>query len=200
MIRIYILLLATILFSSCSEYFITEDDNTQVKLDQFEAVWQTVDQEYPFLEFKNIDWDALYDVYKSQVLASQGDEYYDVLIALLAELKDGHVAFGLKSGSVRTYYTRRELKDQNSYSPELVRSYFNEELVLLGNGKINYGILEDNIGYIRIKTWEEDDGRWIFDIDKDISCFKRCKWFNYRCEAQWRWRSLYKRLCNQKIS
>lgn len=161
-----------IIFCSCSDLVIPEEENYSIKMADFNEVWEIVDRQYPFLEFKEIDWNAMYEKYEPRIKASQGDEYMNELINLLSELEDGHVGLETKSGYVRTYYMPRELKDKLSYSPELVRSYFDRELVLTGDGHMNYGTIDNMIGYIRIETWSENDRNWAVDIDKAINSLR----------------------------
>ena len=82
---------------------------------------------------------------------------------MLSELKDGHVQFKTEGGAIfSTYRPPRELKDKNTFNPLTIRNYFTSELKLGKNKKLEYGILGNNIGYLRISTfkkdsWEESD-------------------------------------------
>jgi C-terminal processing protease CtpA/Prc len=38
----------------------------------------------------------------------------------------------------------------------VVRNYFNEELIVTGEGRIEYGIIQGNIGYIYMATFDDD--------------------------------------------
>jgi len=58
----------------------------------FEHVWKTFDRNYALSVPKNIDWYALYKVYRPRVTAkTTDDELFDILSALLGHLKDNHV-------------------------------------------------------------------------------------------------------------
>ncbi|UYO64092.1 S41 family peptidase [Acetobacterium wieringae] len=61
----------------------------------FEALHETLAQEYAFTEWKGIDWDSLYDTYAPQIAAAQSSQdfkgYYLTLRAYLNEIPDGHV-------------------------------------------------------------------------------------------------------------
>lgn len=58
----------------------------------FDALWRIIDTRYCYLDYKNIDWDAVYDRYSVRI-DTVSDKYslFDVLAEMLAELKDGHV-------------------------------------------------------------------------------------------------------------
>jgi hypothetical protein len=123
----------------------------------FEATWNRVSDVYPFLEFKNIDWDALYLVYQKRTKDAQGDEFIQVLCDLLAELKDGHIYFELKGGTqIYPWYPARYFKDKHTYSPFVVRKYFDRELIVTESGSTEYGILPQNIGYIFLSDFHEN--------------------------------------------
>lgn len=108
---------------------------------------------YPYFQFKRIDWDSIHTAYRSRAEAAKGDEIFNVLYDVLAELKDGHVSLQTQGGSwVSTYIPPRVDKDRHAYSPLVVRKYFDRELRLAGNQVIEYEILSGNIGYVCITT------------------------------------------------
>lgn len=58
----------------------------------FDALWQLIDTRYCYLDYKGIHWDSLYTVYKPGLDTVSNDvELFDLMAAMLAELKDGHV-------------------------------------------------------------------------------------------------------------
>lgn len=58
----------------------------------FDALWHLIDTRYCYLNYKAINWDSLYTVYKPALDTVSDDiELFDLLAALLGELKDGHV-------------------------------------------------------------------------------------------------------------
>ena len=135
------------LLLSCGDLIVTSPDSNQ-NIEDFQAAWNRIDSVYPYLEFKNIDWDSLYTVYLPQAQSARGDEIYLVLRDMLYELKDGHVYYHTDGGGeVYPFYPQRHLKDRHAYSPFVVRKYFDRELRLSESGSIEYGILPDNIGY-----------------------------------------------------
>lgn len=151
--------------AGCSEFLVKEPANT-FKLEDFEEAWRITDEWYPFFEFKNIDWDSIYQVYLPRIEASKGDEYILVLHQMINELKDGHMKLILKNGSELLYEWPRFKKDRYSYSGQLVISkYINEDYSIVGDEKIGYGMLENNIGYIRIAIFLDYESGWIKDID-----------------------------------
>ena len=141
-----VILFVSVLFS-CKDLIVTEPE-TNLNVKDFEAAWKRIKNVYPYLEFKKINWDSIYTVYRPRVQAAQGDEFFLVLRDLLAELKDGHVYYKTKGGGeVYPYYPPRHFKDRHAYSPFVVRKYFDRELKLTESSSVEYEILPGNIGY-----------------------------------------------------
>jgi len=143
---IFPIILVTII-SGCEDIIVKPATSNQ-NIEDFEAAWYRVNEVYPYLEFKRIDWDSIYTIYRSRAELARGDEFYLVLRDMLAELKDGHAHYGTKGGwMVYPYYPRRYFKDRHSYSPFVVRKYFDKEPQISPSGVIEYGIIPGNIGY-----------------------------------------------------
>ncbi|MEJ2679152.1 MAG: S41 family peptidase [Gemmatimonadota bacterium] len=124
----------------------------------FEFVWNAVNEHYPYLAFKGIDWVSIHDAFLPRVEAARGDEFYAVLNDLLYQLHDGHVYYKPPGGGREIYpwVPPRRLRDQHRYNPFVVRTYFDEPLVLSPSGKLEYGILPGNLGYIFLADFHDD--------------------------------------------
>ena len=86
------LLLSVVLFTSC----ITEDEYDNSPEGNFEALWQTIDRQYCFLDYKKqeygLDWNEIYSQYKQRISKGMNNEQlFEVLADMLNELRDGHV-------------------------------------------------------------------------------------------------------------
>jgi carboxyl-terminal processing protease len=144
------------LLSSCKDVIVTSPDKNQ-NVEDFEAAWNRINNVYPYLEFKNINWDSIHKVYRPQAENAKGDEFYLVLRDLLAELKDGHVYYRTEGGGeVYPYYPPRHWKDRHAYSPFVVRKYFEKELRLTESSSVEYEILPGNIGYAFISDFHKE--------------------------------------------
>jgi len=145
-----LLLLAAL--CGCSDLVVTGPDEQNNTAD-FESAWQTVKSVYPYFQFKHINWDSIHTLYRPRAEAARGDEIDGVLAAMLMELKDGHVRLQTRGGaSIGTYVPPRSDKDRYAYSPLVVRRYFDRELRLAGDQRVEYELLGDNIGYVYIAT------------------------------------------------
>jgi hypothetical protein len=141
----------------CGSLIVPSTDSDQNVAD-FEAVWNGVNDHYPYLAFKGIDWNAVYTEFLPRAEAARGDDFYQVLNDLLYRLRDGHVYYKPPGGGREIYpwVPPRRLRDQERYDPFVVRRYFDEPLRLSPSGAIEYGILPDNIGYIFLSDFHEN--------------------------------------------
>jgi len=63
----------------------------------FEELWQTFNNRYPFFEVRNVDWKQQYETYRAEVTSeTNDDELFDIFCRLLAPLNDGHVTLTAK--------------------------------------------------------------------------------------------------------
>ncbi len=154
--QIFYPIMVALLIVSCKGVMVTSPETSQ-NVEDFEAAWNRINNVYPYLEFKKIDWDSIYTVYRMRAEKAQGDEFYRVLRDLLAELKDGHVYYRTEGGGrVYPYYPARHWRDRHAYSPFVVRKYFDKELRLTPSSSVEYEILPGNIGYAFISDFHKD--------------------------------------------
>src|SRR5262245_10416683 len=116
----------------------------------FEELWKAFDQNYSHFGVKNIDWNALYRVYRPRVTAkTTDDELFDVMSAMIGHLNDNHV--GLRSPSRRFGAgVLQELKMED-FSLDLVKAeYLHGKATPLRDGVFTYGWVRDSIGYFHL--------------------------------------------------
>ncbi len=156
LIKIQLVIIFVYLLIGCEDLLIKPTDSNQ-NLEDFEAAWTRINDVYPFFEFKKINRDSIYTVYRSQAEAVGGDEFYYVLNNLLAELKDGHVYYKVPGGGeVYPFYPARHFKDRHAYNPFIVRKYFDREPILTPSTSAEYQILPDNIGYVFLADFHDN--------------------------------------------
>lgn len=79
------------ILSGC-EKVLMEDEPGNDPVTNFEHLWKTADEKYSFFEYKDIDWDAVYQKYRPQVSNDMTNyALFTVLKEMLNELRDGHV-------------------------------------------------------------------------------------------------------------
>lgn len=140
-----------LLFSSCVE----EATYNNTPQGNFEELWKIIDEQYCFLDYKKIDWDAIHTKYKKKISADMtNDGLFEVLGEMLAELKDGHVNL-YSANDVARYWKWFEDYPTN-FSDSLQKNYLGTDYRIAGG--IKYKILEDNIGYIYYESFTDGIG------------------------------------------
>ena len=130
------------LLSSC----IREEEFNNSPQGNFEALWKIIDEQYCFLDYKQIDWDAIHDKYQPLITSNMGnDGLFQVLDSMLAELKDGHVNL-YSSSNVARYWDWYLDYPRNFNEGIIERQYLGKTYRIAAGMK--YKILDDNIGYI----------------------------------------------------
>ena len=124
---------------------IREEEYDNTPQGNFDALWTIIDEQYCFLDYKQINWDAVYDRYRPLITPDMSsDGLFEVLGNMLAELKDGHV--NLSSASNTARYWNWYLDYPRNFNEALVESYLGRDYRI--GGGASYTILDDNIGYI----------------------------------------------------
>jgi hypothetical protein len=58
----------------------------------FEQLWKSFHDRYPFFRLRKVDWKRQYELYRPKVTRDTGDaELFDIFCGMLAPLNDGHV-------------------------------------------------------------------------------------------------------------
>lgn len=120
----------------------------------FDALWEIIDTRYCYLDYKDIDWDGIYNVYKDSLEEAGSNKYklFDLMGKMLAELKDGHV--NLYSDFDVSRYQKWYTDSSRNYYSSIVYSddYLGSNYRIAGG--LRYGILKGekfntaDIGYI----------------------------------------------------
>lgn len=153
----WIVVIVSVLLINGCENIVVDQSGSNLNVEDFEATWERVNAVYPYLDYKGINWDSLYFVYKPRAEQARGDEIFPVLIDMLGELRDMHVYVKTTGGRpISTYYAPRWIKDKYAFDPIVVRNYFDKEIRLTGEGTIGYEIIPGNVGYIYMGTFDED--------------------------------------------
>lgn len=162
---IFIPLLLLPLFAGC----IREEEFDNTPQGNFEALWKIIDEQYCFLDYKQIDWDAIHDQYQPLITSDMSsDGLFEVLGNMLAELKDGHV--NLYSASNTARYWDWYLDYPRNYDEALVEQYLGRDYRIASG--LKYTILEDNIGYISYTSFSDGIGEG--NLDEALSYLAAC--------------------------
>ncbi len=140
------LILSVLLFPSCqqgeSEYDASPEQN-------LEALWNIIDRQYCFLDYKEevlgMDWNEVRSRYRAKLNPgmSQG-QLFEVLCDMLAELQDGHVNLYTSMDVGRNWSWHEDYPE--NLDTELRDAYLGKDYKIASGMK--YRILEDNIAYV----------------------------------------------------
>ena len=153
--KIMVLMVVLPLLSSC----IREEEVTNSPQGNFEALWKIIDEQYCFLEYKQIDWDAIHAKYSKLITNTMSSEgLFEVLGNMLNELQDGHV--NLASAHNVSYYDAWYQDYPRNFREDIVEDTY------LGKAStdyrtaagVKYKIFEDNIGYMRYESFSSGIG------------------------------------------
>jgi len=142
---ILIFLSGICLFASCEKLVFPKDPANNATTN-FQILWETMDEKYVFFDYKNIDWDSAYAVYRPQVYDGMPEqELFDLMAEMLNLLRDGHV--NLRSEFDVSYYKGTYLDDPENFSFDLVEKEYLGEDYRRTSGMLNKE-LGGNVGYI----------------------------------------------------
>ena len=155
-----------ILFSACNE----RDEYTTDPFTNFEALWKVIDERYCFFDYKNIDWDAIYNKYSVQISDTM-DRYqlFDVLGKMLAELEDGHTNL-ISTFNVSRFWNWYENYPDN-FNTVVHKLYLGTDYYIAGG--FRYRIMEDSIGYVYYGSFSSPVGE--AHLDEMFMHFRDCK-------------------------
>ncbi len=153
---IYILAIA-LLLNACHDLPDYKDD----VYGNFDALWTIIDEHYCFFDQKDIDWAEVGARYRTSLSEDMNQqELFDVCAQMLNELQDGHV--NLSSPFNTSYYHQWWSLYPQNYDNRLVEQYY-FNFNYLSTGSIKYGILADNIGYMRYPSFSYGVGEGNLD-------------------------------------
>ena len=151
---VFTFLSAIILTSSITSCVTTDeyDDNPK---GNFEALWRIMDEHYCFFTQKGIDWNEVHERYSRQFDATMTDaQAFEVMTKMLSEVKDGHVNL-YTPFNIGRYWAWYEEFPKN-YSDSLERKYLKTDYRIASG--MDYTIFDDNVGYIRCKSFLNNTG------------------------------------------
>lgn len=122
--------------------------------DNFEALWQLLDERYCFFDYKRdaygLDWDEVHERYSSLVNDSLTNrQLFDVLSAMVNELRDGHTNLIWDFGTSR--YTGFYAGYPRNFDSELISRTLGTDYYYTSG--IYYTRLPENIGYLYIGSF-----------------------------------------------
>lgn len=166
---IIIITLLCISLSAC----IDEKEMENTHAGNLEALWKIVDEHYCFLDLKKaqygVDWDEVHTRYQRQVNPNMTSaQLFEVCCNMLSELRDGHVNLS-SSWDYGRYWAWKEDYPVN-YSDVTERLYLGTDYMM--SCGMQYRILDDNIAYLRVPTFDISIGNG--NLDEILYYFAPC--------------------------
>ena len=116
----------------------------------FEKLWGTFQNRYPFFKLRNVDWIKQYDTFRPQVTAlTTDDELFDIFCEMLDPLDDGHVELKGKTGPVsrkRFFSPEPTPRFRQEFSEREVRQLFKTTQKTLSSR--GFGPLEETAAWM----------------------------------------------------
>lgn len=154
-LNILFLLIGLLSATSC----IREDVSGNTPEANFESLWEIIDEQYCFLDYKKqeygLDWDQVHETYAKRITPSMGWEaLFEVLSEMVAELRDGHVNLtsSLASSQYRQWFDSYPRNFSDSIQSIYLKKDYNQ------SSGLTYQILENNIGYIYCSSFSNGIG------------------------------------------
>ena len=156
----YILLSMLFLLAGC----IREEDAENTPLNNFEALWRIIDEQYCFLDYKEaqgcLSWNAVRAKYSPHIHEDMTPaQLFEVLCQMLSELRDGHVNL-YSAADVGRYWSWHEDYPDN-FRQDILDGYLGTDYRIAAG--IKYRILDDNIGYIYYGSFSSGIGEGNLD-------------------------------------
>ena len=148
-------------------------NETQVDSDpekNLQILWNEFDRHYVFFLSKNVNWQALYDIYAPQVTdQTDNSELFDILSSMLTHLNDVHVTLITPFKNFNSANRRPE----GTLNLDFVKSkYLSAGFQTTGNGLFTSGQISDAIGYLHIASFSIRNGSaWVEAIDPIVNEF-----------------------------
>jgi hypothetical protein len=148
-----------LLLSSCEEALINEEYEEQA-VDVFNALWTTVDENYTFFAFKNINWDAVYEANRPRVEnGMRRDSLFNVLSDMLFVLRDGHVNLSAGFDISRNWQWYLDYPPNFDYDV-IERNYLGDDYEI--SGPFRNRVI-DSIGYVYYESFEDNISESLVD-------------------------------------
>ena len=164
--KYFLLFFCLSLFIGC----IDEEEQPDTPEGNFEALWKIMDEHYCFFDYKNVDWNSVYNIYKVRARGEiSREQLFEVLTEMLSELRDGHV--NLYSAFDYGRYWRWHEDYPTNFSDTLQRRYLGTDYRIAAGMK--YKILDDNIGYVYYESFSDAIGEG--NLDEVIQHFMFCQ-------------------------
>ncbi|MFA8434949.1 MAG: S41 family peptidase [Marinifilaceae bacterium] len=147
----YILLLIIPFFAACESVILEEDLASTDPKTNFEYLWKQCDEKYSYFDLKKIDWDAMKAKYETKITNKTTDqELFDILGAMLSELKDDHTNL-MSNFNVSRFGV--SYQSQDNFDWRIIEDNYLPRDYHITGPFIHDFIQNDQIGYVRFSSF-----------------------------------------------
>jgi prepilin-type processing-associated H-X9-DG protein len=135
----------------------------------FDIFWRTYLENYPFFSLRGVDWAEVRRKYRPRITdRTSAEELFSVFQEMIAPLHDAHtfVEAGPLQKAFWGYRAESEpldSKDSNRVEEIIANHYIRGPLRSWCTGKVSYGLLDGDVGYLRITAF----GRYARGFDAE---------------------------------
>ena len=136
---------------------VCEAPTPNTALSNFDVFAQTWAEQYGFFREKQVDWAAVVAANRSRVTdATTPEQLFDILSGMISPLKDAHSYIGAPAinkrfGGVRKTPSFLETREARDSAYALVSAYLTSPLQRFCEGRVEFGMLGPDVGYLRIR-------------------------------------------------
>ena len=122
----------------------------------FDVFWNTMNENYPFFKERDIDWSTIQKKYGDGKIKNNR-QLKKVLRKIIGQLNDGHTTLIAKNYSDSDSHPHYRSNNRTSNLENQILNHYVKKpkkhgRSIKGNGLLNYGITENNVGYIQINN------------------------------------------------
>ena len=131
----------------------------------FDVFWHTLNENYAFFEERELNWKRIYARYKNKVAAMKTElQLYEIFREITDRLNDEHTSVRPAAAIAKAYDKSSAAAEEtipNNLSVAALQENILNKYVenpvkygrsLRGNGLLNYGMTQNNIGYIQVNN------------------------------------------------
>ncbi|GHT30347.1 peptidase S41 [Bacteroidia bacterium] len=139
----------------------------------FEAFWKLLDENYCYFDYKQVDWDEVYNQYSPMVNETMNEsEFFHILSDMANKLKDGHI--NVRAKYFFSAYDGWYIGSPSNFNWNIIQDYYQDGQYAGAFDEIRYNQLADNqVGYIYYGSFSESILE--SELNEIFDSFKDCK-------------------------
>lgn len=148
---LFILFTCLSILTSCEKIFLEKELASTSPQKNFDYLWTECNEKYAYFNLKNINWDLIKERYQSKLSEEMSeDSLFNVLGAMLSELKDDHVNL-LSNFNISRFNVK--YSSQDNFDWRIIQDHYLSQSFYTSGPLIHNFIDNGNIGYIRFSSF-----------------------------------------------